>query len=45
VRGLLRLLRAPKFAEATTPVFGLYQADQALHQLALLICAVLVSVL
>ena len=45
VRGLLRLLRAPKFAEATTPVFGLYQADQALHQLALLICAILISVL
>jgi hypothetical protein len=44
VSGLLRLLRAPKFAEATTPVFGLYQADQALHQLALLVCAVLVAV-
>jgi Protein of unknown function (DUF3307) len=44
VRGLLRAMRAPKFAEATTPVFGLYQADQALHQLALLVCALLICV-
>jgi hypothetical protein len=45
VTRLLRLLRSPRFAEATTPVCGAYTADQALHQGALLISAVLISTL
>lgn len=45
VRGLLRALGAPRFAEATTPVCGLYAADQALHRLALLGSALLIAVL
>ena len=45
VRALLRIAGAPRFAEATTPVCGLYAADQALHGLALLISALLVATL
>lgn len=43
VRAILRATRSPEFAEATTPVCGLYVADQALHQLALLISALLIA--
>jgi hypothetical protein len=43
VRALLRAVRAPRFAESTTPVCGMYQADQAWHRLALLASALLVS--
>jgi Protein of unknown function (DUF3307) len=43
VRAVLRALGAPRFAEATIPVAGLYAADQALHRLALLISALLVA--
>jgi hypothetical protein len=43
VRVLLRVAGAPRFAEATSPVCGLYAADQALHRLALLISALLVA--
>jgi hypothetical protein len=43
VRALLRASRAPLFAEATTPVCGLYSADQAVHRLALLISALLLA--
>ena len=43
VRALLRSVGAPRFAEASTPVSGLYAADQALHRLALLISALLVA--
>jgi hypothetical protein len=45
VRGLLRALGSPAFAETTTPICGAYQADQALHQLALLISALLLAAL
>jgi Protein of unknown function (DUF3307) len=43
VRSLLRALGAPRFAETTTPVCGVYAADQALHQLALLVSALLIA--
>jgi hypothetical protein len=43
VRALLRATGAPRFAAATTPVCGLYAADQALHRLALLISALLLA--
>ena len=45
VCALLRAARAPRFAEATTPVCGLYFADQSLHRLALLVSALLVALL
>lgn len=45
VRWLLRRTGSAKFAEATTPVSGMYTADQALHQLALLISALLIATL
>jgi Protein of unknown function (DUF3307) len=45
VRALLRATGSPSFAEATTPVCGLYAADQALHRLALLVSALLLAVL
>jgi Protein of unknown function (DUF3307) len=45
VRAILRATRSPQFAEATAPVCGLYVADQALHQLALLISALLIATL
>jgi uncharacterized protein DUF3307 len=45
VRALLRATGSPAFAEATSPVCGVYAADQALHRLALLVCALLIAVL
>jgi Protein of unknown function (DUF3307) len=43
VRRLLRLTRSPVFAEQTSPVCGMYVADQALHWLSLLISALLIA--
>jgi Protein of unknown function (DUF3307) len=43
VRALLRALGSPRFAETTTPVCGVYAADQALHQVALLGSALLIA--
>ena len=43
VRAVLRATRSPEFAETTTPINGMYVADQALHQLALLVSALLVA--
>jgi hypothetical protein len=43
VRAVLRATRSPEFAETTTPVNGMYVADQALHQLALLVTALLIA--
>jgi hypothetical protein len=45
VRAMLRAVRAPRFAEASSPVCGMYQADQAWHRLALLVSALLLSAL
>jgi hypothetical protein len=45
VRWLLRRTGSAKFAEATTPVSGMYAADQALHHLALLVSALLIATL
>lgn len=45
VRAVLRATRSPGFATQTSPVCGMYVADQALHWLALLVCAVLLAVL
>ncbi len=45
VRGILRAARSPLFAAATTPVCGLYTADQALHKLALLGSALMIATL
>lgn len=45
VRAVLRATRSPQFAETTSPVCGMYVADQALHQLALLVTALLVAAL
>ncbi len=42
VRALLRATGSPNFAELTTPVCGMYAADQALHLLALLVSALLI---
>jgi hypothetical protein len=41
VRAILRATGSPRFAELTTPVCGMYAADQALHLLALLVSALL----
>ncbi len=43
VRALLRATGSAGFAEVTTPVCGMYVADQALHQGALLVSALLVA--
>jgi hypothetical protein len=43
VKAILRLLRSPQFAETTSPVCGMYAADQALHHGALLVSALLVA--
>jgi hypothetical protein len=45
VRAVLRATRSPEFAETTTPVNGMYVADQALHHLALLGTALLIAAL
>lgn len=42
VRAILRATGSPRFAELTTPVCGMYAADQALHLLALLVSALLI---
>ncbi|MDI1463643.1 DUF3307 domain-containing protein [Catellatospora sp. KI3] len=42
VRAILRATGSPRFAELTTPVSGMYAADQALHLAALLIYALLI---
>jgi hypothetical protein len=41
VRAVLRATGSPRFAETTSPVCGMYVADQALHWLTLLLCALL----
>ncbi|MFD0575467.1 DUF3307 domain-containing protein [Dactylosporangium darangshiense] len=43
VRAILRATRSPEFAETTTPVNGMYVADQALHHLALLGTALMIA--
>jgi hypothetical protein len=43
VRAMLHAVRASKFAAATSPVCGMYQADQAWHRLALLASALLLA--
>jgi hypothetical protein len=43
VRAILRGSGSPKFAETTGPVCGMYAADQALHQAALLVSALLIA--
>lgn len=45
VRAILRHSGSPKFAESTVPVNGMHAADQALHQAALLVSALLIAVL
>jgi hypothetical protein len=45
VRAVLRATRSSQFARAITPVCGMYAADQALHQLALLVSALLIATL
>jgi hypothetical protein len=45
VRAVLRATRSPKFAEQTSPVCGMYVADQALHWLSLLVAALLAAAL
>lgn len=43
VKRILELTRSPQFARMTTPVNGMYQADQALHHGCLLIAALIMS--
>jgi hypothetical protein len=43
VRAVLRATGSPRFADTTSPVCGMYVADQALHQAALLVSALLVA--
>lgn len=43
VRALLRATGSPEFAEMRTPVFGMYQADQALHHGCLLVAALVMA--
>ena len=43
VRAILRAVGSERFAEATTPICGMYLADQALHYGALLVSALLVA--
>lgn len=45
VRAILRATGAADFADSTAPVCGMYVADQALHQLALLVSALLLAML
>ena len=42
---VLRVTRSPNFAEQTSPVCGMYVADQALHWLSLLVSALLLATL
>lgn len=43
VRKLLIATRSPGFSEMRTPIFGMYQADQALHHGCLLVTALLMA--
>ncbi len=43
VRAVLRATGSPQFADTTSPVCGMYVADQALHQASLLISALLIA--
>jgi hypothetical protein len=43
VRKLLMATRSPGFSEMRTPIFGMYQADQALHHGCLLIAALVMA--
>lgn len=43
VRAILRAFGSGRFAEATEPICGMYLADQALHQGALFVSALLVA--
>ncbi|GAA3303229.1 DUF3307 domain-containing protein [Dactylosporangium vinaceum] len=43
VRAVLKATRSPQFAETQSPVCGMYVADQALHQLFLLIAALMIA--
>jgi hypothetical protein len=43
VRAILRALGSSKFADTTQPICGMYLADQALHQGALFVSALLVA--
>jgi hypothetical protein len=43
VRAVLGALGSARFAETTAPICGMYLADQALHQAALFIAALLVA--
>ncbi|MFG2043251.1 DUF3307 domain-containing protein [Dactylosporangium sp. NPDC048998] len=45
VRAVLRATRSPEFAETTSPISGMYAADQSLHHLALLGTALLIAAL
>jgi len=45
VRVILRLTRSSNFADRTAPICGMYVADQALHQAALLVSALLIATL
>lgn len=45
VKWLLQRVGSPGFAEMQTPIWGVYQADQALHEAALLISALIVACL
>jgi hypothetical protein len=43
VRAVLRATGSPQFADTTSPVCGMYVADQALHQASLLVSALLIA--
>lgn len=43
VRRLLRATGSREFADVTTPICGMYVADQALHHACLLVCALLIA--
>lgn len=45
VKWLLQKTGSPAFAEMTTPLCGMYLADQSLHKLALWVSAILFAVL
>lgn len=43
VRVTLEMTGSPKFAKMQTPIFGMYQADQALHHACLLVTALIMA--
>ncbi|WP_433047215.1 DUF3307 domain-containing protein [Dactylosporangium sp. CS-033363] len=45
VRAVLKATRSPQFAEAQSPVCGMYVADQSLHHLCLLVSALMIAAL